>query len=68
MAGKRSHRVALTQKTLAVVDVEIRGKHLDGDTSPERPLLAAEDDAPAAPADFDGVCESGGRQLGGYSA
>jgi hypothetical protein len=68
MAGERSHRIALTQKALAVVVVETGRKHLDGDTSPERLLLAAKDDAPAAAADFDGVGEPGGRQLSGYSA
>ena len=68
MAGKRSHRIALTQKALAVVVVETGRKHLDGDTSPERLLLAAKDDAPAAAADFDGVGEPGGRQFGSYTA
>ena len=63
-----SHRVTLTQKAFPVVFVEIRRKHLDGDASPERLLVAAIDNARAAPADLDGVREPGGRQLGSYPA
>ena len=63
MAGQPAHRVTLTQETLAVIVVEIGRHHLDSYASPERRLVAAEDNARAAPADFDGVHESGGCQL-----
>ena len=68
MAGKRSHREALTQEAFPVIFVEIRRKHLDGDASPERLLVAAIDDPAAAPANFDGVLEPGGCQLRRYPA
>ena len=68
VAGKRTHRVALPQKTLPVIIVEIRSEHLDGDASPEGPLVAAIDDPAAAPANFDGVVEPGGCQFRRYPA
>jgi hypothetical protein len=68
VAGKRSHRVALTQKTFPVTFVEIRRKHLDGHASRERFLVAAIDNAAAAPANFDRVREPGGCQLRLYPA
>ena len=58
-----AHRVTLTQKTLAVIFVEIRCHHLDGDASRKRRLVAVVDNARAAPANFDGVHESVGCQL-----
>ena len=49
VAGKRTHRVALPQKTLPVIIVEIRSEHLDGDASPEGLLVAAIDDPARRP-------------------
>ena len=68
VAGKPAHRVALTEKTFPFIFVEIRRKHLDGDASPERLLVAAIDNPAAAPANFDGVREPGGCQLRRYPA
>jgi len=68
VAGERSHRVALTQKAFPVIFLEVRRKHLDGDASRKRLLVAAIDHPTAAPANFDGVVEPGGCQLRRYSA
>jgi hypothetical protein len=68
VAGKRSHREALTHKAFPVVFFEIRREHFDRDASPERLLVAAVDNSTAAPAHFDGVVEPGGCQLRRHSA